>query len=356
MDKKILTGFIAGIITALFITAITLLFVFSMHDQKQEPKANDVEPDISEIRNDEEPNLSKISLAINTFPNSALVHIAQEKGYFIQEGLDVKYHAFPTGKIALDAMIGGGADIATTADVPIALAGLAEQKISVIATIEYSNDNIQVVARSDRGITSPADLKGKKISTTKGGGPLFFTHKFLEKYDIDLSDIELVYLTPHEMLTALIRGDIDALIVFEPFPYMARKELGAENTIVFIGQELYGETWNIVVRKDFESENPQKVKSFLKALSKADTFLKENPQESLNIVAEYSETDTETLSEMMKRQTYGLVLNELLTDYLYQEAEWAIRQGLTSKKNIPDYDSMINRDFLNEINPEGVTI
>ena len=101
----------------------------------------------------------KIDLAINPIANSALVFIAEEKGYFTEQGLKINYHNFPTGKLALDALIGGGADIATTADVPIALAGLADQKISAIATIEYSTDNIQVVARKDAGIRLPKDLK-----------------------------------------------------------------------------------------------------------------------------------------------------------------------------------------------------
>ena len=105
----------------------------------------------------------------------------------------------------LDALIAGGAQFATSADVPIALAGLADQKVSVVATIGYSTRNIRVVARKDSGVYNPGDLKGKTIATTRGGGPLFFSHKFLKRYGMDVSEVNLISsLNPNDMVTARI--------------------------------------------------------------------------------------------------------------------------------------------------------
>ncbi len=297
--------------------------------------------------------LEKVDLAINTFPNSALVHIAQEKGYFNEQGLDVKYRGFPTGKLALDALIGGGADIATTADVPIALAGLADQKISTIATIEYSTDNIQVVARKDAGITQPTDLKDKTLATTKGGGPFFFTHQFLKKYDMTVDDVKLVHLNPTDMVTALIKGDIDAFIVFEPSPSIARKEMGDE-LVTFSPSDVYGETWNIVVMQSNEDE--EMIISFLKALVQAEKYMKTHPEESLAIVSTYSGTDIALLPDILAKQNIGVVLNNLLPTYLDQEAIWAIKQGLSTSPKIPNYDNYIDSSYLKRIESSRVTI
>lgn len=297
-------------------------------------------------------DLKEISLAINTVPNSALIFIAQEKGYFAEQRLRINYHNFPTGKLALDALIGGGADIATTADVPIALAGLAGQDISVLATIEFSNDNIQVVAR--KGINKPTDLKGKKIATTGGGGPLFFTHQFLKKHNIAISDVDLVFLKPSDMALALINKDIDAFIVFEPAPSIAKKEV--KDLTIFAPNDLYGETWNIVVMQNFEKENKETITRFLKALLQAENFLKSDREESLEIVSKYSEIDKALLRDIMKKQKYGVVLNKLIIDYPRQEAEWAIEQRMSSQKNIPDFNDFVNKDYLKKLNPEAVTI
>jgi len=298
-------------------------------------------------------DLKKIDLAINPIANSALIFIAEEKGYFEEQGLDIEYHNFPTGKLALDALIGGGADIATTADVPITLAGLANQPISVISTIEYSNNNIQVVARKDSKIKDPEDLLGKKIATTKGGGPLFFTYSFLDRYGIDVMDVNLVHLNPSDMVVSLVRGDIDAFIVFEPSPSVAIKQIGRENVRVFAPDDLYGETWNIVIMDDSEDDF---VSGFLNALIEAEKLLRNDPKEALEIVAEYTETDEDILMEIMKKQNYGVGLTNVLTDYLDEEAKWAIDRGLSSNKKIPDYLDFIDSSYLSSIDSNKVKI
>ncbi len=301
-------------------------------------------------------DIKNIDLAINPVPHSALIFIAEEKGYFTEQGLKINYHNFPTGKLALDALIGGGADIATTADVPFALAGLAGQDISVLATISYSYDDIKVVARKDSEITRPTDLKGKKLATTSGGSPLFFTYKFLEKNKIDISDVKLVYLNPGDMVAALIKGDIDAFIVFEPAPAVAKREMGDDKVIIFAPTDLYGETWNIIVMNNFNNQNEETIRKFIQALLQAEVFLKENKEESLEIVSKYSETDKQLLVDIMQQQSYGVVLNNLIIEYTKQEAEWAIDMGISSQNKVPNYYDLIDQKYLQELKPSAVTI
>ena len=61
----------------------------------------------------------KITIAYSTTPDAVLVCIAIAKGYFSEEGLDAIPQAYPFGKIALNAVIEGKADLATVADTPI---------------------------------------------------------------------------------------------------------------------------------------------------------------------------------------------------------------------------------------------
>ena len=299
-------------------------------------------------------SIEKITFAINPVPPSALVFIAEEKGFFSEEGLSIEYANFQTGKLALDALLGGGAEISTTADVPIALAGLAGQEFKVVATIGWSKTDVHVVARKDSGIGVASDLRGKKIATTQGGGPMFFTHKFLEANNIALAEVNITYMLPSDMVVALSKGELDAIVIFGPYHLNAVELLG-KNAVVFSPGDIYGETWNIVASKEYAKKNPEGIRRFLRALLKAENFLKSNKQESIEITAKQSNIEKNTLEGYWGTLNFELVLNKVLTDYLDLEAEWAIETGISKSTTLPDYEKLIDPSFLRELKPEAIS-
>src|SRR5258708_10202513 len=80
--------------------------------------------------------LLKARLAQNLGPISALTIVAKSKGIFEQHGLDITVSNFTSGKQCLDTVIGGGADIATTAEAPVTASAMANQPIAFVAGTE----------------------------------------------------------------------------------------------------------------------------------------------------------------------------------------------------------------------------
>jgi NitT/TauT family transport system substrate-binding protein len=66
--------------------------------------------------------LERITIAYSASPDAALAQVAQAKGYYLLEGLDVAPQRHPYGKVALDAMLEGKADFATVAETPVMFA------------------------------------------------------------------------------------------------------------------------------------------------------------------------------------------------------------------------------------------
>lgn len=114
----------------------------------------------------------KVRLAINLSPISALPLIAQNKGLFQQQGLEVTIATFTSGRQALETVLGGGADIATAAESPVTAATFAKQKVALVARMEYSELKTLVVAP---GYKTPADLKGKRLGYAAGTGSEVYT-------------------------------------------------------------------------------------------------------------------------------------------------------------------------------------
>jgi len=304
----------------------------------------------------EESRLTKVILAQNPVPHSALPIIAKSKGYFKEFGLDVSVKEFFTGKLCFDAMLSGGAHFSTVAETPIMYAGFSKQPVYVVATIESSPLSVKIVARKDKGIENPNDLKGKIVGTFKGGSAEYFLAKFLEKYGMSMEDVKTIYMAPPELVTAIIRGDLSAISMWEPHIYNAKKGIG-NDAVIFTGEDIYTETFHIAVKKDFADGNEKTVVNFLKALAKAEEFLKNNEQEAKTILIEKISIEKEVLDNIWPNFRFDLVMEQKVIDLLSKEAEFAIKMGAVAKESsIPDYRLMFGPRFLKEIKPLAVTI
>src|ERR1039457_3616029 len=142
-------------------------------------------------RTDQKPSgpPEKITIAYAVTLDGVLAEIALAKDYFKQEGLEVTSHMHPFGKPALEDVLAGKADFATVAEIPVMFAIMKGEKISVIATIQSSNLNNSILARRDKGIVTPEDLKGKKIAVSSGTTSEFFLDALLATHGMSRKDI-----------------------------------------------------------------------------------------------------------------------------------------------------------------------
>jgi len=218
----------------------------------------------------------------------SLVYVAEEKGYFLEQGIDMEIKDYPTGKLALEATLKGEVDIGTVVDVPIAFTGFERNDFAVLVTILDSAQHVKALTRKDRNISTPHDLIGKKLATTIETSAHFFMITFFALNLLDFSDVEVVDLKPGEMVQVIVIGDVDAIFAWEPNILNSRKIL-ADNAIILTSMVGYMATFNLVSKKDFIENNPELIKRIIKSLVKAEEFTKDNREESIDIVALTSE-------------------------------------------------------------------
>jgi len=293
-------------------------------------------------------------LALSVSPASTVPYIAYQQGFMEEEDINVNFQSNIAGRVNLEALLGGTADFAAVSDIGTTLAILQNQDIYLIATIIQSNEHLYLVGRKDRGITEPQDIKGKKVAVFLGTSAEFTLDKLLERNGLGRNDVTIVNLRPQDTIVALVRGDIDAALLWQPNVYLVQKEL-QENVITFDAQD-FPFMFFIAVKREFAEKHPEEIKKVLRSLIKSEKFIKENREESIQIMSDYTDIPVEDFEQIWDRYDYSISLDSSIIDLLNEQADWAIANGLSKAVEKPNFKEILYYEPLKEISPDKVTI
>jgi sulfonate transport system substrate-binding protein len=298
----------------------------------------------------------KVTIACTTVTDTALAVVAQMRGYSREEGLEVTARRHPYGKLSLQDVLEGKADFATVAETPVMFAIMKGEKIVIIATIQTTSKINSVVARRERGIRTVGDLRGRKIAVTLGTTMDYFLDAVLGMQGISRKEVILVDARAEEIPEILARGDVDAASAAHPYSVMAEKKLG-DRGIVFLGGDIYTSFYNVVATQAFIRQNPGKVVKLLRALTRAEEFVRQHPAEAQKIVADFSSMDVALVRDAWASQDFRVTLDQFLLLEMEDEAKWAIRNRLTGGvTKIPNYLDFIYMDGLESVKPKAINI
>lgn len=296
-----------------------------------------------------------VTLAMTTNPDSTLVMVADRQGYFRDEGLEVATLHYSSGKAALETMLHGKAQLATVAETPIILNILRGENPMVIAGIFSSDRNMGVIARRDRGIRNPKDLRGKRIGIPLGTNADYFLHIWLAVEAVPIQKVTIINLPPEDMAKALASGKVDAVCIWHPFLAELNAQLG-DKGINFSDENIYTYTFNIVATEKLINSQPQVILAFLRALEKAEKFTLEHPEKTRQIVANISHWNETLLSSVWQDFTFRLSLDPSLMMSMESQARWAMENNLVSQQEMPNSLDFIYLKGLQTVAPRDVTI
>jgi NitT/TauT family transport system substrate-binding protein len=295
-----------------------------------------------------------VRLAQNLSPISGVAIVAKEQGFFDKYGLNVEVSNFTSGKQCLETVIGGGADIATTAEAPTTAAAMAKQPIAFLARMEYSD--LKTLTLKSANIGTIADLKGKKIGFTAGTGSEVYTMSLLEQAGLSANDVELINLRPQEMIPAMSSNSIDAYNSWEPHISNGKKSMGTK-VVQIDTSGIYSETFNIVTTSDYLKQNLEVAENFLRALIDAEQWMKENPTDAIAVIAQTVEMKEEDLAAVWDDYVYEVVLDQKTLDILNTHATWRLDSGNHPPNAVmPDFTTIIYPEPLKNVAPDRVKI
>ena len=299
-------------------------------------------------------HLEPLTIATGPPDLSALTLIADENGYFEKYGLNVTLIETPSGFDAMTELLAGTADLAYAAEYVGVRTSIDSPDIRIIASTMKA-DTISIIARPDRGILVPTDLKGKTIALQKGTIAEFYLGRYLAGNGIDPLEVTLLYLPTLGVAESVVRGDADAAVIWQPFVYQIEQQLGPNSTTWSVqgGQRYY---WVTFTREDVIRDRPDMIRQYLRALDDAETYLYSHEPQAKAIVRMRANTTDEYLNTTWATNWFVLSLDQGLIPTMEEEARWMTEQNMTGGKTPPSYLDMVYQDAMREVKPSAVTI
>lgn len=215
--------------------------------------------------------------------------VTEQLGYFPGFGLNVEISDFPGGARALQALIGGSADVVAGAyDHTIQMQAKNQGVVAVVLLGQFPGYVLGVL--NSKTYRSPADLKGMKIGVTAPGSSThFMVQHFMAKNGLNPGDASFIGVGASATAVAAVkRGEIDALVSTDPVTTL----LESENLIKVIAdtrtragsQDVYGGPYPagvIYATRDFVERNPRTIQALVNGLVRGLTWTTSHPAEEI---------------------------------------------------------------------------
>lgn len=270
------------------------------------------------------------TITLGSAPNlqTLPIVVAQSEGYFAEEGIELESVKFTSGRRALEALIGGQLDVAFMAEYPVSIASLREQPFGTFTTLSRYTAN-RLVSKKSIGFQDVSSLEGKKVGTTKGSNTEYFTEALLAGAGVTA---EVINVSPPDIVPALARGDIDAGVMFPDFYPAAEKALGEDYTE--FRSDAYIAWFVLSATPEMLNERGDELQAFVRALIKAEDFIKTNPEKAQEALASATEglLSLDLIKKKFAEAEYEIGLSNGLLDILETQAEWVVAKGMVDAK------------------------
>jgi len=204
-----------------------------------------------------------------------MLFLAEDKGYFKQEGLSVTMDQGNGSGAAVPQVANGAYDIGFgDINALIELAARKPEEAPVGVFMMYSQPPFTIAVKTDSPIKSPADFPGHTFGGAANDGALKLFPALCSTTKIDCSKVNITNMQPNLREQMLMQDQVDGVFGYVNTIRFSAKLIGvdADKQLRFIkygdyGMDLYSNA--IIVSRKFAKEHPDAVKGFLRALNKS---------------------------------------------------------------------------------------
>jgi len=252
--------------------------------------------------------LKPYRVGYNNWIGYVALFVAEEKGFFKEEGLAVAKKSFSAPGDGLKPLLAGDLDAHfTTLDSAIIALDKAPGKLKIVYLTDTSAGADAIVAKQE--IKSVKDLKGKQVAATVGECNHLLLVKALEKAGLKESDIKLTNMSPDDSGAAFAAGKLDAAVTWEP--WISQVQADKKGHLVFSSKDVPNLILDVVaISSQTAGKKSAETKAFLRALNKANELVMKDPKTASQLAAKAIEMKPDDVEKLLpKVKLYGLKAN-----------------------------------------------
>lgn len=299
----------------------------------------------------------KITFVLDWTPNTnhTGLYVAEKKGYFEDEGLEVEIVQPPED--GADALVASGkAQFGISFQDTMAPGVTGEDALpttAVAAVVQHNTSGI--ISRKGEGMDRPKGLEGKKYATWDAPIEKAMLQNVVEADGGDFSKVELIPSTVTDEVSALESKSVDAIWVFYAWAGVATEVAGLE-TDYFAFKDINPAfdyyTPVIIGNNDFLKEEPETAKKFLNAVKKGYEDAIADPEEAAEILCEASpELDEDLVKASQEYLKDQYVADADRWGYIDPD-RWNLFYNWLNDNNLTDAEIPENTGFSNDYLPE----
>lgn len=274
--------------------------------------SNDTKATTNSENGKEDTQQEVLEVHIGDQPSFFILKIAEEKGYFDEEfegtGVEIVVDNFVNqGSAIVEAMNAGDVDLGVLGTMPLVTANANDSHFVAIASVNLSVDGFKLYAGKDKGITTVEGFKGKKIGVKFSSNEHEMLLTLLDKAGLSNTDVEIVNLSAEDSLNSLITGDVDGSILRGD----QLNPANAAGAVIVADNSQSGIIENLLIgREEFVTEHPEVVSGVLRVLERTKQWIDENPEETVDIFVELTNTERETAQVSFESRTRSISIDE----------------------------------------------
>src|SRR5699024_6116035 len=295
-----------------------------------------------------------VSFMLEWTPNTnhTGIYVAQEKGYFEEEGLDVEImlpgeagteQLIATEKVDFGMSVQEHLSIARDEGMPL---------VSIAAVLQHNTAGY--ASDQDLELKVPVDFEGKKFGAVGNDLEMEIMKIIMKEKDADISKVVFKNIGDADFFAA-IEKDIDFSLVYQGWTGMEAKVRHQDLNMVYLTEfsdalDFY--TPVLATSEDMVENHPEQVEAFVHAAAKGYEFAIEHPLEAAEILID-EEPD---LDEELVKQSQDWLAEKYQDDAtqfgIQEEERWKNVEQFMLDNDIIKDPILVNQAYTNDFLPD----